>query len=1147
MTNNKPPRAPPTPSPTPAPHHGPKLPKFLQKATTRDRSKSVIDPIMQHSGSTSASADGSLASSSSSSGVISVGETSSSPPSLPSGSGSRHRGDRRTSKLKGTLKELKDDRIGQIGAHAQSGRERELLDEDENGSMLGTEEMPVIVEPASPAPSSSRSRTRSERPLSASSSDSHPAVNYYPSSHSTQRISEMSVGSRLSGWFSHTFSTSSTDLSLPNILANTTPLTGASKSKSGGLGILTAAKHGKGHLDKAMRYLLDSDATPDKCTDPIWLLGVQHPGYEPPPPPPSQSSSAPPSGRRSSLDIRRSSSIRNSVSSLRGATSSPEPSMVHPQKNPGANWPPGFYSDFSSRVWLTYRSHYPPIRDQTLAQLEAEASGQIPLQPVSASPRKWHILGSGEKGWTSDSGWGCMLRTGQSLLANALIHLHLGRDWRRPPQPVYTVDYATYVKILTWFFDSTDIHCPFSVHRMALAGKDLGKDVGQWFGPSTAAGAIKTVVHAFAEAGLGVSVATDGVVYETDVLAASNAGPYMYRHSRMATSSPSTRRRRSAQQQQSMMSIWGQRPVLVLVGIRLGIDCVNPVYYDAVKALFTFPQSVGIAGGRPSSSYYFVGVQTDNLFYLDPHHSRPSVPFRPPPANVDMHNFNRNYGHTASLPADSPPSSYREVYTIHGTNTSRHVKASSSISSYASQSRMSPSNSQGSGSVSGQSLYGYGGLDLIQEHYVTSYSPMELRTFHCDRVRKMPLSSLDPSMLIGFLCRDERDWKDLRERVTEMSRRYKAIFSIQDEPPSWPSDSDEMGMESVSDVDIDMDEPADEVSLSPEPEDRDAGEGEASDNADAGRPTSRREDSGGRQSEEVTTEEDPLGPVTPGPSSATQDFHDQQGDKLAESMKAMDLEEDLLGDDEEWVDPDPNLPAPTPRPREAPNYPVLPLSAVNSTATTASYVSASSSYSSLQIPQQSPSPGASGSRRGSPGMSKESDKDNEAMKDEDKENKPQQRPSKIRTKKSTGKREASSAQSQAQEYVPFPVVDDREPDDTDFYEVPSHSQSSSGFGHPGSGSGPGPRGRRRTGSGGSQNRTPIASVVTQTDSTRLTTTTTSTTGNGNGNANGNGNGNSNGNTGYRIRNVFGRDGGRTQSGGVRGIVASDPLDDASDS
>ena len=67
-------------------------------------------------------------------------------------------------------------------------------------------------------------------------------------------------------------------------------------------------------------------------------------------------------------------------------------------------------------------------------------------------------------------------------------------EWRRPLHPVYTADYAEYIKILTWFFDSPDAHCPFSVHRMALAGKDMGTDVGQWFGPSIAAGSIKCVI-----------------------------------------------------------------------------------------------------------------------------------------------------------------------------------------------------------------------------------------------------------------------------------------------------------------------------------------------------------------------------------------------------------------------------------------------------------------------------------------------------------------------------------------------------------------------------------------------------------------------------------------------------------------------------
>lgn len=58
--------------------------------------------------------------------------------------------------------------------------------------------------------------------------------------------------------------------------------------------------------------------------------------------------------------------------------------------------------------------------------------------------------------------------------------------------------------------------------------------------------------------------------------------------------------------------------------------------------------------------------------------------------------------------------------------------------------------------------------DTVQDHYVNAYSAAELKTFHCDRVRKMPLSGLDPSMLIGFLCKDEADWIDFRKRVVEV-------------------------------------------------------------------------------------------------------------------------------------------------------------------------------------------------------------------------------------------------------------------------------------------------------------------------------------------------------------------------------------------
>ncbi|KAJ7673031.1 hypothetical protein DFH06DRAFT_1319246 [Mycena polygramma] len=46
---------------------------------------------------------------------------------------------------------------------------------------------------------------------------------------------------------------------------------------------------------------------------------------------------------------------------------------------------------------------------------------------------------------------------------------------------------ASIARLLSWFLDAPA--APFGVHRMALAGKAAGKDVGMWFGPSAAAGA----------------------------------------------------------------------------------------------------------------------------------------------------------------------------------------------------------------------------------------------------------------------------------------------------------------------------------------------------------------------------------------------------------------------------------------------------------------------------------------------------------------------------------------------------------------------------------------------------------------------------------------------------------------------------------
>ncbi|KAG8220332.1 cysteine protease required for autophagy [Butyriboletus roseoflavus] len=903
------PRSAPPPPSSPSPQHSSKLSKFLQKQS-RDRSKSLTDPAATDSSTSIASSSSSSHTSPASSGV------------------SPNHGNGRKS------------RSGGGNAHEDRSTSTDVDGEHEDS----VDEMPVIIETSD----SPRVRTRAERPLSAIS-DIRPSVSMYSTS-SSSRMSDLPT--RLSGWISHTFSSSSTDLSLPSILSQSHMASPKTKTNP----LLSAAKHGKGHLDRAMRFILDSDSTPDKCTEPIWLLGVQHPGYEPPPP------SNP--GRRPSVESRRAPSFRsNSSSSV--TVSELSHSQSPSSKHPAANWPPVFYADFTSRIWLTYRNQFPPIRDSNLSSLEADlASGAQAATPSSPRPIKWNWPGTGEKGWTSDAGWGCMLRTGQSLLANALLHLHLGRDWRRPPHPVRTSDFATYVQILTWFLDSPLPQAPFSVHRMALAGKDLGKDVGQWFGPSTAAGAIKTLVHAFPEAGLGVAVAADGVVYQTDVYAASN----------VHIGSP----RRHAR------SSWGGQAVLVLIGIRLGIDGVNPIYYEPIKALYTFPQSVGIAGGRPSSSYYFMGSQADNLFYLDPHHARPAVPFRPaPPSSVHGYPTVRSPESTPDNASDrraatrSPGAQSTSSHHHRAPTSPSSVKTGSSTFSYHAplspsplQHQLSTASSVSSSSVSSQHPSRWQNasmpatpsphfsisdldprelgveeedLDAVAEHYVTHYNAMELRTFHCDRVRKMPLSGLDPSMLLGFLCKDEKDWIDLRRRINELNAKYKTIFTIQDEPPSWPSDSDEfMALESISDPDdMEMD-PEEEDDI--EVVDGDGAEElpvrtrDAEDQFFDTRSTSISpvcsSVKGGTKGSEADTEEDPIGPITPGPNSIFEvDKH--EGGALKGLSRNDDFEE-IDGheeeDDEEWVDP--SIPTPLAQSTERPYAP--PMAKAKSTGSTGS-------------------------------------------------------------------------------------------------------------------------------------------------------------------------------------------------------------------
>jgi len=289
------------------------------------------------------------------------------------------------------------------------------------------------------------------------------------------------------------------------------------------------------------------------------------------------------------------------------------------------------------------------------------------------------ILGSY---YTSDMGWGCMHRSGQMLLSQAFIFHYLGRDWRKCDDPP-----KKYFDILQLFGDR--LQSPYSIHRIALHGGGHEKCVGEWYGPSTLSHVIKKLVSRYHGDEFAVYVSDDNIVYKNDV--------------------------------EAMCSKDGEwrKAAIILLTSRLGLGTISESFFNAIRDTFHFPQSLGILGGKPRSSLYFIGYQDSLLFYLDPHVNIPAA--------VDMSDI-----------------------------------------------------------------------------------PFDTSTYHTDVIRNMKMADIDPSIGLGFYCRNRKDFDDFCSRVEKLNGSDIQLIAVQESRPSystptscdWPEEEDEILQKSVSEDDF---------------------------------------------------------------------------------------------------------------------------------------------------------------------------------------------------------------------------------------------------------------------------------------------------------------------------------------------------------
>ena len=170
---------------------------------------------------------------------------------------------------------------------------------------------------------------------------------------------------------------------------------------------------------RIVQYFWDPEPKNDDASkSPIWCMGKEYSAlpttkeanlltYQPSP-------NSEPSALRNGQDSER------SLKRAKIAATNGEHEGVD-AKNGGSNedrcWPSEFLDDFESRIWLTYRSNFPAIERSQDPNASAAMSLSVRLRS--------QLVDQG--GFTSDTGWGCMIRSGQSLLANALVMLRLGR------------------------------------------------------------------------------------------------------------------------------------------------------------------------------------------------------------------------------------------------------------------------------------------------------------------------------------------------------------------------------------------------------------------------------------------------------------------------------------------------------------------------------------------------------------------------------------------------------------------------------------------------------------------------------------------------------------------------------------------------
>ncbi len=247
-----------------------------------------------------------------------------------------------------------------------------------------------------------------------------------------------------------------------------------------------------------------------------------------------------------------------------------------------------FLQAFRSLIWITYRKDFTSIKS------------------LPSIPKQHHF--------TSDSGWGCMIRSGQMLLSNSILRHLFSSDFSLTLLDSNMDARVKYASLMWQFMDNlAGSEAAFSIGNIVEVGLKYGTKPKDWYGPSTVIQILDELNQKYAPfENIKTAAFPEGVIYKNEILSRAT-GVSVPEIDKMDPTAPELRKR------------W-KNAVVVMVGFRLGLDTVNPEHYPGIFRMFELPHTTGMVGGQGRGALYFVGYQERELIFLDPHVTQPAVP-----------------------------------------------------------------------------------------------------------------------------------------------------------------------------------------------------------------------------------------------------------------------------------------------------------------------------------------------------------------------------------------------------------------------------------------------------------------------------------------------------------------------------------------